>query len=247
MLYLSATGIIGPGMKEIERSFKMKKFRLLSLLILISAALLFSASAFGAGKNTFKYTESYKDKIVKGSYWAYTLGKYTINVKINLEDGDIDKFNSATCFDVTINPDGEYDNGTYSRSACLGDPESSYQEGDTRASMVFMSGGYDLPYDIAYRWVNLKWNKKKLTIMIKGQNGLTDLGSPLLASDYYWYYDAGTYDESYKATVSVYNGTDDPFIDKTFDIDVRAKVKVKDNRDYGALYQATVKGKGYNY
>jgi hypothetical protein len=83
----------------------MKKFRLLSLLILISAALLFSASAFGASKNTFKYTESLKDKYYKAFYTAYPIGKYNINAKINLEDVDINQFNSDTCFDITIYPD----------------------------------------------------------------------------------------------------------------------------------------------
>jgi hypothetical protein len=241
---------IKPAQNKVEGSFKMKKFRLLSLLILISTALLFSASAFGAGKNTFKYSESLKDKYYAAFYTAYPLGKYNINAKINLEDGDIDKFNSDTCFDITIGPaDPDSLNFTYSRTACLGDPESSYQEGDTGVSMVYMSGSWASYSDqeFPYRWVKLKWNKKKLTIMIKGQNGLTDLGEPLLASDYYWYYDAGTYDEPYTATVQVYNDPDNPFIDKTFNIDVRAKVKVKDNRNYGALYQASVKGKGYNY
>jgi hypothetical protein len=233
----------------------MKKFRLLSFLILISAALLFSTSAFGAGNNTFKYSESYKDK-VNNSFGPYELGKYMINAKINLEAGDVDKFNSDTCFDIDIEPaDPESLNYGYSRYVCLDgdssywveDVQSSYQEGDMGANMVYTGEDYFLGPHTPYVWVNLKWNTKKLKIKIKALTGVPDIEIPLLAFDYYWYYDPGTYWEPYVATVTVYNGSEDPFISKTFNFDVRANIRMKNNRTWGSLYQAKVNGNGYTY
>jgi hypothetical protein len=221
----------------------MKKYTLLSLLFLVSAALLTSTSAFGASGNSFKFSDSLKEKLLCDNYGfcdIFQFGKFQINAKINFENVDISKFNSDTCLDVAV--------GWFSLTTCLGDPGSSYQHGATRASMVFTGEDYYLGDNIPYLWVTLKWNSKKLTVKIKGLTGTPDIEGPILADDYMWSYDKGTYYDTDVASVSFYNG-DTIFIDTTFDpINVTAKVNMKTNRKWDMdLYQVKVKGQGYNY
>jgi hypothetical protein len=211
----------------------------------MSAALLTSTTAFGASGNSFKFSDSLKDKLICSKAYGYCdlydFGKFQINSKINFEDVDISQFNSNTCLDVEV--------GEFYLLTCLGDPESSYQQGATRANMLFTGEDYYLGDNVPYMWVTLKWNTKKLNIKIKGLTGVPDIEYPIMAYDYMWSYDPGTYQDTDYAYVTLYNDDDGTtFVDKEFDISVTGKVGMKTNRKWGMdLYQVKVKGQGYNY
>ena len=224
----------------------MKKFRLLSLLILISASLLLSTSALGASKNTFKFSDSYKetfsDPYRLGWTDLYDFGKFQINVKINLEDGDIiNQFNPDTCIALEV--------GDFWLDTCLGD-DPSYREGNTSAKMVYSDKDFDNPNGKDYLWITMKWNSKKLIAKIKALTGTPDFQYPIMALDY-MYEEPGTYSpEGVDAYVTLYNDNDEgnPLLDITFhNVYVQAKVKAKYNRKWDwDLYNVTVKGQGYN-
>jgi hypothetical protein len=217
----------------------MKKCTLLSLLLVVSAVFLISTSALGAGGDTFKFSDSYKEKLLNLYGWEdlFYFGKFNINAKIYFDNVDTSQFNSDTCLDVEV--------GWFSLFTCLGD-DPAYQQGKTGTKMVFTGDDYYLGDNIPYLWANLKWNSKKLTIKIKGLTGTPDIGFPIMADDY-MYFDPGTYDDSTDATVLLYNDPDAPFIDTSFDMYTTAKVKMKTNRKWDwDLYQVSVKGNGYN-
>jgi hypothetical protein len=224
----------------------MKKYTLISLFFVILTVFLIATSAFGASGNTFKFSDSYQEKFADpyrlGWVDLYDFGKFQINLKVNLVNGDIiNQFNSDTCFDIEV--------GDFWSESCLTD-DPMYQEGNTRASMVYSDKDFDNPYGKAYLWVKLQWNSKKLTAKIKGLTGTPDFQAPIMAFDY-MDGDPGTYSpEGVDAYVTVYNDNDEdnPLLDVTFqNLYVQARVKMKYNRKWDwDLYNIKVKGQGYN-
>jgi hypothetical protein len=242
MPYLSATGIIGSGMKEIERSCKMKKFRLLSLLILISATILTSATVFGAGGNSFKYKESYKQKLQYSSYYDYydvfDYGKFNISAKLLLEGKNIDLSqidgNTEFYFEVgdvytdVILADGIYRPG---------------KKGSGKASFVLSD--YDYVTDrnnVPYMWINLSWNSKTLTVKIKGLTGTPDIVLPIIAYDYL-YEDPGSYDDDLSGDL-IFGGAEWAF-DVPCTINVKQKTKKDKYKSPWDLWFINSKGNGY--
>lgn len=221
----------------------MKKYTL-SLLLLISVALLTSATAFGARANSFQYNESYKQKLLCSRYYGYCdifhYGKFKISVKLSLEGKDIDlsQINRDTEFYMEV--------GNFYVDLFLGD--GLYKPGKTSkatSKATFVLTDYDWVTDkdnVQYMWVKLSWNSKKLSVSIKGLTGTPDIGYPIIASDYL-YEDNGTYGDYIYGYVS-FGGTD-----WGFDVPSTIKVKQSTKKDRDKypwdLWSVSSKGKGY--
>ena len=178
----------------------MKKFTLLSLLILLSATLLTFTSAFGASANSFKYNENYKQKVLCSSYYGYCdifdYGKFNVTVKLSLEGKDIDfsQIDGNTPFYFEV--------GNVYVDALLED--GLYVQGRKSSKASFVFSDYDWVTDnenAQYMWITLSWNAKQLTIKIKGLTGTPDITYPIIAYDYL-YDDSGTYSETLSGSVS---------------------------------------------
>ena len=160
---------IKPDMTEKRKGVtKMKKFTLLSLLILISATLLTFTNAFGA--DSFKYSESYKQKVLCSSYYGYCdvfdFGKYNISAKLSLAGKDIDlsKINGNTPFYMEVGDfyvyfllkDGQYIPGKTSKST-------------SKTSVVLSDYDWVTENEHAqYMWIKLSWNSKAIDHKNKG-------------------------------------------------------------------------------
>jgi hypothetical protein len=221
----------------------MKKYTLISLFFVILTVFLIATSAFGASGNTFKFSDSLQDKVLCLEDYGYCdvfpSGKFQINVKINFEDGNvIDQFNSDTCLGIDV--------GDIFLFSCLGD-DPRYQNGTTRANIVYSDEDFWTGENAPYLWVKLKWNAKKLTAKIKGITGLT-VQYPILADDYMWGDVGPVQDDSVVANVTLDDGHT-TFIDNTFDLYVNGNVKMKTKRkgeDTFDCYSVKLKGQGYN-
>jgi hypothetical protein len=220
----------------------MKKFKLLSLLILMSAALLFSSSVFGASSNSFKYNESYNQKLLCSSYYGYCdvfdYGKFKISAKLLLEGKDIDlnQISGDTEFYLEVGDvyvDVFLDEGIYVPG----------KNGKGKASFVLSD--YDWVTDkdnVPYMWIKLNWNSKKLSINIKGLTGTPDISYPVISYDYL-YMDSDTYSDQLSGYVN-FAGTE-----WAFQVPSTMKVKQKTKKDKDKypwdLWSVKAKGNGY--
>jgi len=219
----------------------MKKFTLLSLLILISATLLTFTDAFGA--SFFKYSESYKQKVLCSSYYGYCdvfdYGKYNISAKLSLEGKDIDlsTINANTPFYMEV--------GDFYVYFLLGDGQ--YKPGKTSKSKSKTSvvlSDYDWVTDkenVPYMWIKLSWNAKGLTIKIKGLTGMPDIMYPIISYNYL-YEDNGAYNENLSGSVS-FAGAEWAF-DTPSTISVKQKTKKDKYKDLWDLWAIKAKGTG---
>jgi hypothetical protein len=223
----------------------MKKVILLSLLILISAPLLTYTRASGASANAFKYSESYKQKVLCSSYYGYCdvfdYGKYNISAKLSFEGKDIDlsKINGNTPFYMEVGDfyvyfllgDGQYKPGKTSKS--------------TSKTSVVLSD-YDWVTDnenVQYMWIKLSWNTKKgLTIKIKGLTGVPDIMYPVISYNYL-YQDPGSYNDNLSGSVN-FGGAEWRF-DTPSTISVKQRTKKDKYKDLWDLWFIKAKGTGY--
>ena len=217
----------------------MKRFTFLSLLILISATLLTFTSAFAA--NSFKYKESYRQRVLCSSYYGYCdvfgYGMFNISVKLSLESKSIDfsQIDGNTPFYFEV--------GNVYGDVFLGDGQ--YVPGKKTSKVSFVFSDYDWvtdKYNVHYMWIKLSWDAKNLMVSIKGLTGIPDIEYPIIAYDYL-YYDRGTYPVSLPGYVS--------FAGAKWAFDLRSRIKVtqftkKDKyKDLWDLWSITSSGKGY--
>jgi len=219
----------------------MKRNIAFSLILLISATLLISASAFAAS-NSLKYSDQLQEKLLCSNYLEYCeyfyYGKFQIDAKIYLDGVDINQFNDDTCFYVGV--------GNFSFDACLGDDPSYIPPGQkgAKTSARFVLRDYDWisDRDVDYLWVTLKWSKKNVTIKVKALTMTPDIAYPILALDYLWWGENYSIQETLMAEVEFAG------ILKTFDVNSTGKVKLRTKKKYGEEYEYSdvkIKGTGY--
>jgi hypothetical protein len=215
----------------------MNKKIIMGVIVLLAITSIAFTNAFAAG-NSFKYSDQFKEKILCSKVYGYCdyfyFGKFQIDAKIYFDGVDINQFNDGTCFYVEV--------ANFAYDACLGD-DYLYSPGKTKAS--FIEQDYDWVSDrenVPYLWVTMKWNKKYMSMKVKGLTGTPDIGYPVLAYDFMWWGENDTIQESNIAYLEFAG------IEKTFDVNSTGKVKVKTTKKYGSEYEyydIKIKGKGY--
>ncbi len=83
----------------------MKRRIVISLILFLSIVALTSANVYAAAAaNTFKFTETYVQKVglTEWGYEVRDFGKFTITAKISLAGIDISKFNRDTEFYIYV-------------------------------------------------------------------------------------------------------------------------------------------------
>jgi hypothetical protein len=212
----------------------MKKYIVFSTVFLL--LVLFATNGFAASSNSFKFSDTFTEKLACSSFYkyceSYWTGKYQVNAKISLAGIDITKFNEDTEFALQV--------GYLDIEAFLGD-DSGYFPGKKSATFYF----YD-EYDdnILLYAAQLKWNTKQLTIKIKGV--LTEFSSLILALDYVYENEPVINEDinAYMAFGDIGNGTE-----VSYDLNMRVtgKAKTKISKKYGDEYETSsvsLKGTG---
>lgn len=153
-----------------EEELKMKRSIVLNLVVSVSLVMLTTASGFAASASSFKYSESYNQKLLCSSSSGYCdvfdFGKFTITANLLLAGKNIDvsKIDGNTEFylevgdiipvDVVLSDDGQYVQG--------------------KNKATFVLSDYDWVTDqdnVQYLWITLSWNTKNLKVTIKGLTG----------------------------------------------------------------------------
>jgi hypothetical protein len=216
---------------------QMKRSIFLSFAVSLSLVILTATSGFAASGNSFKYSESYKQKVLCSSYYGYCdvfdYGKFNISAKMSLAGIDISQINGDTEFYLEV--------GDVYVDVVLQD---GYYITGKKGKASFVLSDYDWVTDrnnVQYMWVNLSWNSKTLNVKIKGLTGTPDISYPIIAYDY-MYEDSGAYGDDLSGYVSF--GEGEWSFDLPSSISVRQSVK-KDKYKYEwDLWSISAKGSG---
>jgi hypothetical protein len=221
----------------------MKKSIFWGLAISLSLVMLMVTSGFAASANSFKYSESYKQKVLCNVYYCdeFDFGKFNISANLSLAGIDLSRIDRDTDFylevggvyvDVSLS-EGQYFPGKTSKST-------------SKANFVLSDYDYTSPdVKVPYMWVTLSWNSKKLTVKITGLTGTPDIMYPIIAYDYL-YEETGVYSDD-DTTMTGYVA----FGETQWQFKVPSTVKVKQSTkkdkyksewDVGSV---TAKGTGY--
>ena len=215
----------------------MRRYIVLNLVVWVSLVMLTMTSAFAASASSFKYSESYNEKVLCSKQYVtcdvFDFGKFTISANLLLAGKDIDitKIDGNTEFYLEVGDIIPVD-------VVLGD--GLYIQGKNKATFVL--SGYDSMTDqdnVPYLWITLSWNTKNLKVTIKGLT--PDIQSPIIA-DVYLYGDGGTYNDDIGGDV-IFAGAE-----WTFDVPSIIKVKQSTKKDKYKeswdLWSITASGKG---
>jgi hypothetical protein len=210
----------------------MKKYILFSTVFLL--LVLFATNGFAASSNSFKFSDTFTEKLGCSSAYkyceSYWTGKYQVDAKISLAGIDITKFNKDTIFVLQV--------GYLDVEAVLGD-DSAYSPGKTSAMLYF----YD-EYEegnILLMTAKLKWTAKQLTIQVKGV--LTDTSSLILALDYL--YENESVNDNIDGYIAFGNADKGTEVFYDANIRVTGNAKTKISKKYGYEYElSTVSLKG---
>jgi hypothetical protein len=156
----------------------MKKRIVISLILFVSIVALTSANVYAAAANTFKFTDTYAQKVLCSKIYGCDVfdgGKFTITSKISLTGIDITKFNRDTEFYIYV---GRFD------WHCQLRDDLAYAPGKTSAKILVRTVEEDYYGRInqLYLTIQLKWSAKQLAVTITGIT--PDALAPIWADDY---------------------------------------------------------------
>jgi hypothetical protein len=200
----------------------MKRRVAISLILFLSIALT-SANVYAAtAANTFKFTETYAQKIVYYRNYGYNdvldYGKFSITAKVALPAGlDI---NADTPFYIYV--------GNFYYSCILGD--GSYNAKKKTSKIIVQSDPEwdDLRRSYQYLQIQLKWSATQLQITITGVTPTYQF--PIWADNYLYNYDNPTVNDETDAYIEFGDNVKvlfDPII-------IKGKATVKTIKKYDA-------------
>jgi hypothetical protein len=160
----------------------MKRRIVICLILFLSTIVLTSANVYAATANTFKFTETYVQKVglTEWGYEVRDFGKFTITAKISLAGIDNSKFNRDTEFYIYI--------GHFDWYCQLGD-DPRFIEGKSKSAKIIVRTDEPDFYNRTYQYLQLqfKWSAKQLVVTITGIT--PDALAPISADDYLYNYD----------------------------------------------------------
>ena len=161
----------------------MKRRIVISLILILSIVALTSENIYAAAAaNTFKFTETYVQKVglTEWGYEVRDFGKFTITAKISLAGIDISKFNRDTEFYIYI--------GHFDWYCQLGD-DPRFIAGKSKSAKILVRTEEPDFYNRTYQYLQLqfKWSAKQLAVTITGIT--PDALAPISADDYLYNYD----------------------------------------------------------
>ena len=163
----------------------MTKRIVISLILLVSIVALTSANVYAAAAaNTFKFTDTYVQKVgyipAYGYYDVRDFGKFTITAKISLAGIDISKFKSDTEFYIYV--------GRFDWYCNLGE-DPRFIPGRSKSFKIQVIPDEPDYYNRTYQYLQIqfKWSAKQLAVTITGIT--PDALAPISADDYLYNYD----------------------------------------------------------
>ena len=203
----------------------MKRRIVISLILFLSIVALTSANVYAAAAaNTFKFTDTYTQKVLcsksAGYCDVFDSGKFTITAKISLANIDISKFNRGTGFYIYV--------GRFEWYCELGeDPRFIPERSKSFKIQVIPDEPDYYRRRNQYLQIQLKWSAKQLAVTITGIT--PDAMAPIWADDYLYNYDNPTV-----------NDVTDAYIEFGDDVKVyfnpiyiKGKATVKYDKKYG--------------
>jgi hypothetical protein len=164
----------------------MKKRIVISLILFVSIIALTSANVYAAAAaNTFKFTDTYVQKVlcskVLGYCDVFDGGKFTITAKISLAGIDTSKFNRDTEFYIYV--------GRFDWYCQLGE-DPRFIPGKSKSAKITVIPEEPDYYGkrAQYLQIQFKWSPKQLAVTITGIT--PDSLAPIWADDYL--YDTST-------------------------------------------------------
>jgi hypothetical protein len=159
----------------------MKKRIVISLILFVSIIALTSANVYAAAAaNTFKFTDTYTQKVLCSSYYGYCdvfdSGKFTITAKISLAPNiDTSKFDRDTEFYIYV--------GRFDWYCQLGE-DPRFIPGKSKSAKITVIPEEPDYYGkrAQYLQIQFKWSPKQLVVTITGIT--PDSLSPIWADDY---------------------------------------------------------------
>jgi hypothetical protein len=168
----------------------MKKRSVISLILFVSIIALTSANVYAAAAtNTFKFTETYAQKVYYSSYGYYDVldyGKFTITAKVSLAGVNITQFNGDTPFFITV--------GNFFYSGFVGD--GIYNSKKRTTKIIVQSDPEWDEYGRSYQYlqIQLKWSATQLQITITGSTPTYEF--PIWADNYMYDNIRSVYEET---------------------------------------------------
>jgi hypothetical protein len=163
----------------------MKRRIVISLILFLSFVALTSTKVYAvAASNTFKFTDTYLQKVlcskVLGYCDVFDSGKFTVAAKMSLAGIDISKFNRDTAFYIYV--------GRFNWQCQLGD-DPSFVAGKSKSAKILVRTEEPDYYNRTYQYLQLqfKWSAKQLAVTITGIT--PDSLAPIWADDYLYNYD----------------------------------------------------------
>jgi hypothetical protein len=208
-----------------KREKEMKRRIVISLILFVSIIALTSANVHAAAAaNTFKFTDTYVQKVlcskVLGYCDVFDGGKFTITAKISLANIDITKFDRDTEFYIYV--------GRFDWYCQLGEDPRFIPGKSKSAKIVVIPEEPDYyGHRAQYLQLQFKWSPKQLVITITGIT--PDALAPIWADDYLYNYDDPSVNDVTDAYIEFGNDVKVYFNP----IYVKGKATVKYDKKYG--------------
>jgi hypothetical protein len=203
----------------------MKKRIVISLILFLSIVALTSANVYAAAAaNTFKFTDTYVQKVlcskVLGYCDVFDSGKFTITAKISLAGIDISKFKRDSEFYIYV--------GHFDWYCELGD-DPRFIPGKSTSFKIQVKTEEPDYYNRTYQYlqIQLKWSAKQLQVTITGIT--PDSLAPIWADDYLYNYDNPTVNDLTDAYIEFGDNVKVYFNP----IYIKGKATVKYDKKYG--------------
>jgi hypothetical protein len=164
----------------------MKRRILINLILFVSIIALTTANVYAAAAaNTFKFTDTYAQKVLCSKQLGYCEvfdgGKFIITSKISLAGIDTSKFDRDTQLYIYV--------GHFSWYCELGE-DPRFSPGTSKSAKILVRTEEPDYYNKTYQYlqIQLKWSTKQLVVTITGIT--PDALAPIWADDYLYNYDS---------------------------------------------------------
>jgi hypothetical protein len=170
--------------KQVNKGGSMKRGFGIGLVILAFLTLALATNSYSAS-HTFKYTETYKDKVITMwyGYDVMGIGKISINASILLDINTFNAINGETLLGIYFE---DFIFEEQFKNAII---NGGYFDPVKKKARFIIAGPYydyfnDLEKNIQYMIVDVKCSKTKMTIKVTCYTSPYDIQFPLMAGYY---------------------------------------------------------------